>query len=443
MALSTAVSLQGHSMGKALRGRWGILAVLLAWSLMAWPVSIFAQYYDDPGLGSRPVAAHPQDYKPLGIRAGSFMLHPGVQLAGEYTDNVFYTQDDEQSDTVLHIRPYISAQSTWNRHSLNVSLAADVARYQDFGFRDYEDYFFGINGQIDVKNRSYFTYALDYMDLHEDLNSRISEQGLEPTRYSLSGGSLGYDHTFNRLSLGFKYTYESLDFDNAIGFDGDIINNNDRDRSGNTWLARAGYQFQTDKQLYVSYAYYDVDYDQRLDRNSFARSGDGYTASVGLSFAITGKLNGELYGSYHDRSYDDPALSGLSGWAAGASLQWKPTYLTSVYGNISSSVEETTNRYSSGILQTVYSVRVDHELLRFLQLNAFASYRDGDHELIEGAPASARDHDKVYRYGLGANWFINRHMYLNASYGHEKLKTNVAADGYQVNRVWLVLGLEY
>ena len=54
-----------------------------------------------------------------------------------------------------------------------------------------------------------------------------------------------------------------------------------------------------------------------------------------------------------------------------------------------------------------------------------------------------RDHDKVYRYGLGANWFINRHMYLNASYGHEKLKTNVPADGYQVNRVWLVLGLEY
>ena len=109
---------------------------------------LFAQNYDDPGLGEKPVSAHPQDYKPLGIRAGSFMLHPGVHLAAEFTDNVFYTKNLKQSDTIFHIRPYISAQSTWSSHSLNVKLAADIARYADYDFRNYEDYFLIANGQI-------------------------------------------------------------------------------------------------------------------------------------------------------------------------------------------------------------------------------------------------------------------------------------------------------
>jgi len=47
------------------------------------PGPLLAQYYDDPGLGQKPVVGHPQDYKPLVVRAGAFMLHPGVELAAE------------------------------------------------------------------------------------------------------------------------------------------------------------------------------------------------------------------------------------------------------------------------------------------------------------------------------------------------------------------------
>ena len=34
-----------------------------------------------------------------------------------------------------------------------------------------------------VKSRSAFRYTLDYMKLHEGLNNRESEQGVEPTKY--------------------------------------------------------------------------------------------------------------------------------------------------------------------------------------------------------------------------------------------------------------------
>jgi hypothetical protein len=420
-----------------------ILAVTAGFAALLCVDTSLAQYYDDPGLGTKPVAAYPQDYKPLGIRAGVFMLHPGVQLAGEFTDNVFYSNENKESDIVYHVRPYISAQSTWSKHSLNVSLAADIARHGDFSVRDYEDYFFGVSGRIEVRNRSFFTYSLDYLDLHEGLNSRNSEQGIEPTRYDSTGASLGYDHTFNRLSLRATYAWNRLDYQDVLGFDGDLIDNQDRDRETNSLSLRAGYQFRTDRQVYVSYTGYSTDFDDPFDRNGFARTGDGYTIDGGLQLSLTGKLNGSVFASYHERDYDDPRLESTTGWAGGAGLIWLATDLTSVYANITSSIADTTDANSSGYLQRVYSLRVDHELLRHVQLNGFLSYRTFDYQPIVDASADARTEDSTWRAGLGASWFINRHAYLNASYAWESLDSSLPNDDYDVNRVWLVLGLEY
>ena len=43
---------------------------------------------------------------------------------------------------------------------------------------------------------------------------------------------------------------------------------------------------------------------------------------------------------------------------------------------------------------------------------------------------------------IGLSWFINRYLFLNASYAHEKLKSNLPDDRYDVNQVWLTLGIE-
>ncbi|NND57339.1 MAG: outer membrane beta-barrel protein [Xanthomonadales bacterium] len=416
--------------------------VLICLGFMAFPGSVLAQSYDNPGLGEQPILTHPQDFKPLGIRAGGFMLHPGVQLTAEHSDNALYTAEDTVSDWIWHLRPYITAQSNWNRHSLNVRLAADIARYQDNGFQDYEDYFFLVNGRLDVRNRSYLSYSLDYMNLHEGRNNRTAEQGIEPTRYDLYGGSLGYDHTFNRLHIGVSGKYSRLDFDDSVSANDDIIDNQDRDRDTMSFGMRAGYQFQTDKQAFVSATYYKVNYDEEFDRNGLARSADGYTLSGGLTFTLTGVLAGDLFVSYHDQSFDDPALVGVSGWGAGAGLQWLPTRLTAVRAQITSGIEATTYEYSSGYFRTLYSVRVDHELTRDLQLTGQVSYSDNDYQLLPGAPLDARSGDKLFSAGVGVNYFFNRYISMSAAYDYQKLSSNVPADEYRTNRVWLSLTLE-
>lgn len=431
-----------NTVGRTLSRLGGAISGGIYLVILSLPATLWAQSYDNPGLGQQPVASHPQDFKPLGVRAGSFMLHPGVQLAAEFHDNILYSAKTELSDTIFHIRPYLTAQSNWSRHSLNVRLAADVARYSDFGIRDYEDYFFQVTGLVDVLSRSSFNYSFDYMQLHEERNDRSAEQGIAPTNYSLLGGSLGYDHTFNRMSVGILASLRYLDFDDNIKSNGDLIDNQDRDRDDSSLMLRLGYQFQTDKQAFISYTYHDVDYEQDLDRNEISRDSDGYSVNAGVSLSITGVLSGDVFVSYHDRSYDDPQLQTVSGWAGGMGLHWLPTTLTSVHGRITSGVEQTTNLNSSGYLTTLYSIRVDHELLRNLQLMGQVSYTNNDYQLIENPTEDAREKDEYWSAAIGATYFFNRSVYLSASYNYSDFSTNVPNDDFTANRFWLVLGLE-
>lgn len=419
-----------------------VFSIFFLSALLAVSSGVYAQTYDNPGLGQDPVTTHPQDYKPLGIRAGTFMLHPGVELAAEWTDNVFYSTYNTQSDFIYHIRPYFTAQSTWSRHSLTVRVAADFGIHDKYSFRNYQDYFLNIGGRLDVKTRSAFDYNLDWMRLHEGLNNRAAEQGVDPTVYYMWDAGLGFEHQFNRLSIGVRYDYVNLDFDNNVRPNGEIINNQDRNRHDSLYDIRLGYQFKSDMQAFIGGTWRQVKYEEEYDRNGLNRNGDGYNLRAGLSMGITGVLVGEVFASYHDMGYDDPILPNVNGWRLGAGLVWYPSLLTTVNASVTSTVQETTNQYASGYLGTLYAVRVNHELLRDVQLNAQVSYRDNDYQLIESAPANARQYDRVFSAGIGANYFINRSVYLSLSYDYSKLDSNLASDDFTVNRVWFVLGLE-
>jgi len=244
------------------------------------------------------------------------------------------------------------------------------------------------------------------------------------------------------MSLGLRYTHNRLNYDNTFSQTGEVIDNQDRDRKLDSLFARLGYQFQTDMQAFASASYNKVDFDQEFDRNGLARSNEGYTFNAGLQFGITGVLSGDVYATYNLADYDDPTLPDVAGWAGGMGLTWVPTRLTTVRASISSNIQETTLQYASGYLGTLYQVRVDHALLRDLQVSARVSYRDNDYQLLPDAPENARSYDHVWTADVGATYFFNRSVWLSASYDYNKLSTNVPEDGFKVNRVWLVLGLE-
>ena len=424
----------------------GLLMALGAFML---PGISVAQQYHDPGLLHKTIDRKPVDFQPAGIRLGSFALHTGAELAYEKNDNIFYLPEDEIDDSIFHIRPWANLNSDWSRHALNLSFYADIARYSDFGTEDYEDWVARLDGRFDVKRGSNFNYAANYMQLHEDRSSPDDVGGIKPTEFTASGFNLGYSHNFNRLTAALNYDRADMDYDDNLNGDGEILNNQDRDRTRDEIALRLDYELSGPRGVFFRAASNNLDYDQKIDDSGFERSSDGYSFQGGMSWDKTGVLVGDVYLEYIKQEYDDAQLADIDGWGIGASLDWTPTELTNINFLVRNGPQETTQGSTSGFFSSQYAVRLQHELRRNWLLNARLSYTDNDYEVTELLAVPFEDETdpledtKVTRAGLGVSYLFNRNFYISGGYVYEKQSANVSRFDYRTNRWFITLGGEF
>ena len=156
----------------------------------------------------------------------------------------------------------------------------------------------------------------------------------------------------------------AFDYQDNVTLDGDIINNDDRDRDQTDFILRGDYLARPGRSYFLSLGWTDIEYDFPVDRNDIARDSDSSSISAGIAWDLTGKLVGDLFGSYQKREYDDPQLSDVSGFNLGANLNWYPTQLTTVNFRLAGGPQETIQAANSGYFSQLYSVRIQHELRR-------------------------------------------------------------------------------
>jgi hypothetical protein len=384
----------------------------------------------------------PVDFQPAGARLGSFVLSPGVELAYENNDNIFYLNDNEIDDSIIHIRPWANLNSDWGRHALNFNLYADIGRFNDFDGEDYEDWVSGLDGRIDVKRGSNFNYKVSYMQLHEDRSSPDDVGGIRPTEFTFSSFDVGYSHTFNRLTATLNFDRGDTDFDDNLNGDGEIIDNQDRDRSRDALTLRLIYQLSDQSAIFFSAAGNNLDYDQKIDNAGYERSSDGYNFQGGASWDMTGVLVGDLYLEYISQEYDDLRFTNIDGFGIGASLDWTPTELTNINFLIRNGPQETAQISTAGYFSSLYSVRLQHELRRNWLINARFSYTDNDYEFTGDDSSGAITDTEVIRAGVGLSYLFNRNFYISGGYIYERQDANSPEFEYRTNRWFITLGAE-
>lgn len=367
---------------------------------------------------------------PLGIRAGAFWFYPAVTLEGVHDDNIYATDNDEESDFITHLRPELAIQSDWGRHELNFIAGSDIGRYNDNTDEDYEDYLVSLDGRLDVHERNNLAGRAGFAHEHESRDSPDDSArfGRDPTTYDTSSLSAAYRHRFNRLALRVGGTFDRIDYDNVTALDGSTIDNGDRDRDVSALLAQLNYELVPDYSAFLRTRYKDISYDQKYDNNGLQRSSDGYEIDVGTELFLSGVMFGEVFIGYIDRNYDDSSLKDIDDFTGGAALTWLPSGLTTVTFAVERDIAETIVGDTSGILETQGSVEVDHELLRNLLLNARVVARDEDFE------GTSRNDDYL-GIGLGAKYMMNRNLYLNMGYTYLDRDSNADGEDFTDNRV--------
>jgi hypothetical protein len=379
------------------------------------------------------------DYDAAGVPVGRFRLYPELTTDVVYDDNIVAAENPPfiQEDTVLLLAPIVELRSDWSRHQLNVGGRVLSARYSDFTEQEFDDYSLWADGELDISNGRLRGLAR-HSRLHELRTDANRQQGITPTLFTRDELQAGYRFGQNRVFADVSLELNKVDFDSTIGLNGEVIDNDDRDRTITDGSLRLGYRPNLGYSLFVEGRLYDVDYRLAEDRNGFDRDNEGADLTGGAELNITDVIFGQVFVGYRQFEYVDPRYEDQSGPIFGASLDWNVTYLTtlSILGSqrINGTIVQEAGVSASGVETTTLGFRVDHELRRNILLNL--AYRYSKEDFLE-----ITREDDVNRFELGAVYLLNRYMELNGGYIYQDRGSNTARS-FEVNRVFIGLRVQ-
>lgn len=381
--------------------------------------------------GERMASSH----APMGVRAGSFLVIPKVELVETYNDNIYATETNEESDFITTVKPEVSVRSNWSRHALNAKAGAEVRKFASNSDEDETNYNVAMDGRVDVMRDTSIGGGVSYSRDHEDRgNPNTIGSPTEPVEYTTKIARLGAYRGLGRANARFDSEVKQLEYDNGQTAAGVTLNNSVRDRTEYTQTLRLGYQIDSRFEAFVKGSIDSRVYDDK----SVARGSHGQTYVAGTTFDISGKTRGEAYAGMTSRNYTGANRNDIDEPVWGGKVTWNATDLTSVIASIDRSIEETTVTGASGFIHTDYRVGVEHSLTRDILLKGNVGYLQAEYE---GTNVS-RD-DETYTAGVGLDYYLGRCFKAGLGYQYTNRESNIAGGDYGRNAVMLRLTATY
>jgi hypothetical protein len=378
-------------------------------------------------------------YSPLGIRGGSFMFFPAVELSAAYASNPSAVPHGAGSPYFV-VAPELLVQSDWSRHSLTASITGSYTDYTNGSFvpslnRPYLNS--KIDGRIDVTRDTQIVLENRLLVSTDNPGSPNLPAGLASLPIDTTlGGTLGIVQNFNRLIVSLKGTFDRVQYQNSTLTDGETASNADRDLNQYAGIARVGFDLDAGVKPFVEVQQDARVYDQQFDSGGQQRSSLGTSVKAGATVDLFGTLTGAMAVGYLDRTYQDPTLPKLSGLIADGALIWQATALTSAKLTASSLVSESTVPGVSGELSRDLAIEVDHAFRRWL-IGALQVGYGQDNYVGEGRL------DNRYFASVGMTYKLNRDIWLKTEVRQNWLQSNFSGASYQSTSVLAGVRLQH
>ncbi|WP_029415025.1 outer membrane beta-barrel protein [Brevundimonas bacteroides] len=379
------------------------------------------------------------EYEALGVPVGTFTAYPSLQLDAESNDNIFATRTGTQDDWIFRLKPEISLESGWSRHALALFARANIARYQDFDEENFEDWGIGANGRLDFTRATNLALGVDYASLTEPRSSSNAPAStIEPISYDITSAYAAGTTVRGRTKLSARADVRTFDYEDGRTAGGVVIDQDNRDRTITSLTGRGDYAVSPATALFVQATVNTRDYDTATSALLPARDSDGYEILAGANFELGAVARGEVAVGYISQEFDAAVYDKIDGFGARGQLEWFPTQLTTVTGTASRTVEDSGIAGSGGYLSTAVGVRIDHELLRNVLLNADISLSSDDYQGLDRE-------DERLQYGIGGTYLLNRNLGLSLAASHFEQTSDGAAAGvdFDVNRLTLTLVAQF
>ena len=366
---------------------------------------------------------------PLGLRFDGFFFFPRLEVDELYNDNIFATRTGKTSDFITLLSPSFDLRSNFNRNAINLSAGLSQSLYASHSAENTTDGYATASGRLDVDGAHDFHGALNATRSHYDPGSTPNVPGnaAEPVKFNNYSATAGFEQTQLRIGYSADVTAARQEFEAVPRVGGGFIPQDDQNNNYLEAALRGSYEFVPGYQAFVRGAYNLRAYDHAAGNGVPIRDSQGFRIDVGARIDLTGVTFAEVYVGYLDQIYRASSFGTISGVDVGGRLVWNPTQLTSVTLNAARTVQDANTAAlafangavvnSPGYLESSVGVRVDHELLRNLLLNANASFVSDD---FKGVNAT----DNYYLAGVGAKYLLNRNLYIGPSYQFQRLNSS-------------------
>jgi hypothetical protein len=379
------------------------------------------------GTPSRPlpiVGADP--YEALGIKAGSFLILPSLELSGGYDNNPQHTPGGPGSATAV-VAPELHVRSDWSRHAFTADITGSYYWYGNDSFtpslnRPYLNS--KLDGRIDVTRDTHILLENRFIVSTDNPGSPNIQAGLAKLPIDMTvGGTVGLDQQLSRFDVTLKGTLDRSVYQNSELTNGETANNDWRAFDQYAGILRVGYEIDPGVKPFVEVSADTRIHDSPVDIYGQDRNSTGTSAKVGGAFNLFGSLTGEMAVGYMERDYIAP-LPKIGGATLDGSLIWQATALTTAKFTAASAVNESILQGVSGSLSRDFNIEVDHAFRTWLIAAAKVGYGRDDYVGL------ARD-DNRYFVSIGLIYKLNREMQLKGELRHDWLASTAVGVNYE------------
>jgi len=365
-------------------------------------------------------------YSPIGIRGGSFLFFPAVELSTAYDSNPQHVPGGAGSAYFV-VAPELQVRSDWSRHALTADISGSYTEYGNDSFtpslnRPYLNS--KIDGRIDATRDTQIILENRFIVSTDNPGSPNITAGLARLPIDTTvGGTLGAVQQFNRLSVSLKGTLDRSMYEESTLTDGETASNADRNFDQYAGILRVGYELNPGLKPFVEVSEDERIHDEQFDRSGLQRDSTGTSAKVGGDIDLFGSLTGEVAVGYLERAYKDPTLPDIRGTIADGSLIWQASALTTAKLTAASSVNESILPGVSGAFSRDFNLQVDHALRRWLIATLKAGYGRDDYV---GSPRQ----DNRYFASAGLTYVMTRNVLLRGELREDWLTSSVTGVAY-------------
>lgn len=373
-----------------------------------------------------------EPFAPRGIRAGSFVVLPEVELGGLWSSNVLRSSANTRSDVAFVTVPSVRIVSDWRRHAVELRARGNVSAFADLSSENDRAYALEARGRLDITRRATLEGLVSRDVTQESRSSVDAAQSLgSRTDVTTDTAALAYTQRFNRLTLQLRGAIIDRTFADASDPIAGALSNSSRNYVTTEETLRATWEFKPTLFAFVEAGLNQRDYGAVSSSDGILRNSTGDRYRIGFGFGNTSqRLRGEVSVGYGTQRPNDRRLGDIAGFLVDANLVYRFSGLTSFLVTARTDVVETTLANSAGALSHTFGAEVRHAFRRDLIATASLGHTILDYSGI-------RLVDRETSTGLGLEYFQSERIVWFGGWRHVALGTTDVSRNFTADELRL------